>query len=52
MDQRTPSKLAYDAVMAAREVAATSATRAEAEDRDGGFPADDVGPARRTGAFG
>jgi len=49
MDQRTPSKLAYDAVMAAREVAATSATRAEAEDRDGGFPANDVADLARLG---
>ncbi len=42
MDQRTPFDLAYDAVAAAREVAATAAPRAEAEDRDGGFPAADI----------
>ena len=42
MDQRTPPDLAYDAVAAARQVAVAAAARASGQDRDDGFPADDV----------
>jgi len=42
MDQVTPLALSYDAIAAARQVAETAATRAEAHDRDGGFPTEDV----------
>ncbi|WP_238178624.1 acyl-CoA dehydrogenase family protein, partial [Methylobacterium dankookense] len=49
MDQRTPLNLAYDAIAAAREVAATAATRADAQDRDDGFPAEDVADLARLG---
>ena len=49
MDQRTPLTLAYDAVAAAREVAATAGQRAGAEDRDDGFPAEDVADLGRLG---
>lgn len=43
MDQRTPLDLVYDAVWAARRVAVTAASRASAQDRDDGFPGEDVG---------
>jgi alkylation response protein AidB-like acyl-CoA dehydrogenase len=49
MDQRTPLNLVYDAVAAARAVAATAATRPAAEDRDDGFPAEDVADLARLG---
>lgn len=49
MDQRTPFALAYDAVAAARQVAAVAPTRAAAQDRDGGFPAEDVADLARSG---
>jgi len=42
MDQVTPLALSYDAVAAARQVAATAATRADSQDRDDGFPSEDV----------
>jgi len=42
MDQVTPPGLTYDAVAAARHVAAVAATRAAAQDRDDGFPTEDV----------
>ncbi|MBL7590172.1 acyl-CoA dehydrogenase, partial [Escherichia coli] len=42
MDQRTPPDLAYDAVAAARQVAAAAAARAAGQDRDDGFPVEDV----------
>lgn len=49
MDQVTPSGLTYDAVAAARHVAATAAARAADQDRDGGFPAEDVADLGRLG---
>ena len=49
MDQRTPLNLAYDAVSAARRVAAAAAARAEGQDRDDGFPAEDVSDLARLG---
>lgn len=49
MDQRTPLGLAYDAVAAARQVAATAAARAGEQDRDDGFPAEDVADLARVG---
>lgn len=49
MDQRTPLDLAYDALGAARAVAATAAARADAQDRDDGFPAEDVADLARLG---
>lgn len=49
MDQRTPLSVAYDAVEAARQVAAVAAARAGDQDRDDGFPADDVADLARTG---
>ncbi|WP_264048921.1 acyl-CoA dehydrogenase family protein [Methylobacterium flocculans] len=42
MDQVTPLALSYDAVAAARQIAATAATRARAQDHDDGFPTEDV----------
>jgi alkylation response protein AidB-like acyl-CoA dehydrogenase len=42
MDQRTPPDLAYDVIAAARQVAAAAAARAGEQDRDDGFPAQDV----------
>lgn len=42
MDQVTPLALYYDAVAAARQIAATAATRARAQDHDNGFPTEDV----------
>lgn len=49
MDRKTPLNLAFDAVSAAREVAVTAATRAAAEDRDDGFPAEDIADLARLG---
>ncbi|KQP60699.1 acyl-CoA dehydrogenase [Methylobacterium sp. Leaf111] len=49
MDQVTPRALSYDAVAVARHVAATAATRAEAQDRDDGFPTEDVADLARLG---
>lgn len=49
MDHVTPSGLTYDAVAAARQVAATAAARAADQDRDGGFPAEDVADLGRLG---
>lgn len=49
MDLRTPPNLAYDAVAAARQVAVTAAARADAQDRDDGFPAEDVADLGRLG---
>ena len=49
MDQRTPLDLAYDAVAAARQAAVTAARRAGEQDRDDGFPADDVANLGRLG---
>lgn len=49
MDRRTPLDLAYDALAAARAVAETAAARADAEDRDDGFPAADVSDLARLG---
>ena len=42
MDQRTPINLAFDAVAVARQASITAAERAGAQDRDDGFPAEDV----------
>ncbi|TNC15760.1 acyl-CoA dehydrogenase [Methylobacterium terricola] len=42
MDQRTPPDLVRDAVAAARRVAERAAARADGQDRDDGFPAEDV----------
>ncbi|MHB2209714.1 acyl-CoA dehydrogenase family protein [Methylobacterium sp. CM6257] len=49
MDLRTPQNLAYDAILAARQVAVTAAGRAEAQDRDDGFPTEDVADLGRLG---
>lgn len=49
MDLRTPPNLAYDAVATARQVAVTAAARADAQDRDDGFPAEDVADLGRLG---
>lgn len=49
MDRKTPLNLAFDAVSAAREIAATAEKRAAAEDRDDGFPAEDVADLARLG---
>ncbi|MGT2478040.1 acyl-CoA dehydrogenase family protein [Methylobacterium oryzae CBMB20] len=49
MDLRTPPNLAYDAVAAARQVAVTAAARADAQDRDDGFPAEDIADLGRLG---
>lgn len=49
MDQVTPLALSYDAVAVARQVAATAATRAAAQDRDDGFPTEDVSDLGRLG---
>ena len=49
MDRRTPFGLAYDALSAAREVAEIAASRADAQDRDDGFPAEDVADLARNG---
>jgi len=42
MDQVTPLALSYDAVAVARQVSATAATRAGAQDHDDGFPTEDI----------
>ena len=49
MDQRTPLGLAYDAAAAARQVAAAASARAADQDRDDGFPAEDVADLARLG---
>ncbi|AWB22625.1 MULTISPECIES: acyl-CoA dehydrogenase family protein [Methylobacterium] len=49
MDQRTPLDLAYDAVAAARQVAVAASARAGEQDRDDGFPAEDVADLARLG---
>ncbi|MCJ2063736.1 acyl-CoA/acyl-ACP dehydrogenase [Methylobacterium sp. J-088] len=49
MDQRTPPDLAYDALAAARQAALTAARRASEQDRDDGFPAEDVADLGRLG---
>ncbi|WP_407521394.1 acyl-CoA dehydrogenase family protein [Methylobacterium oryzisoli] len=49
MDQRTPPTLACDALASARAVAASAEARAGAEDRDDGFPAEDVADLARLG---
>ncbi|GJE36788.1 acyl-CoA dehydrogenase family protein [Methylobacterium persicinum] len=49
MDLRTPPNLTYGAVAAARQVATAAALRASAQDRDGGFPAEDVADLGRLG---
>jgi alkylation response protein AidB-like acyl-CoA dehydrogenase len=49
MDQRTPLDLAYDAAAAARRVAVTAAARAAEQDRDDGFPSEDVADLARLG---
>lgn len=49
MDQVTPLALSYDAVAAARQSAVTAATRAGDQDRDEGFPAEDVADLARLG---
>ena len=42
MDQRTPLHLAFDVISVAREASARAARRAIGQDRDDGFPTDDV----------
>ena len=49
MDRRPPPGLAFDALSAAREVAETAASRADGQDRDDGFPAEDVADLARNG---
>ena len=49
MDQQTPADLTRDVVGAARAVSLSAAQRAQAEDRDDGFPADDVADLARLG---
>ncbi len=49
MDQRTPLNIAYDAVRAAREACKLASGRASAEDRDDGFPTEDISDLRRLG---
>ncbi|MCJ2099564.1 acyl-CoA dehydrogenase family protein [Methylobacterium sp. E-046] len=49
MDQRTPADLTHDVVGAARAVSLSAAQRARAEDRDDGFPSDDVADLVRLG---
>ncbi|BAQ49277.1 MULTISPECIES: acyl-CoA dehydrogenase family protein [Methylobacterium] len=49
MDQRTPLDLAYDVVAAARQVAVAALARAGEQDRDDGFPAEDVADLARLG---
>lgn len=49
MDQRTPPDLASDAVAAARQAALAAARRANEQDRDDGFPAEDVADLGRLG---
>ena len=47
--RETPFALAYDAVAAARMIAATAALRADAQDRDDGFPDEDIADLARIG---
>lgn len=49
MDRTIPPTLAFDAVAAAREIARMAAARAGAEDRDDGFPVEDVADLARLG---
>ncbi|MCJ2020610.1 acyl-CoA dehydrogenase family protein [Methylobacterium sp. E-065] len=49
MDQRTPLDLTFDAVAAARAVSQSAAQRAQTQDRDDGFPAEDVADLARLG---
>ena len=49
MDQRTPANLAYDPVAAARQVAIAAARRAGEQDRNEGFPVDDIADLARLG---
>jgi alkylation response protein AidB-like acyl-CoA dehydrogenase len=49
MDQRTPADLTCDLLTAARAVSLSAARRARAQDRDDGFPADDVADLARLG---
>ena len=49
MDQRTPPDLHSDMVAAARAVSLSAGQRAQAEDRDDGFPAADVADLVRLG---
>lgn len=49
MDQRTPLDLTWDAVATARRIAVTAASRADTQDRDDGFPWEDVADLDRLG---
>ncbi|MCJ2073969.1 acyl-CoA/acyl-ACP dehydrogenase [Methylobacterium sp. J-030] len=49
MDQRTPPDLSRDAEAAARAVCLSAARRAGAQDRDGGFPGEDIADLARLG---
>ena len=49
MDQRTPLNLTFDAVAAARTAALSAAQRAAEQDRDEGFPTEDVADLARFG---
>ncbi|XYD11866.1 acyl-CoA dehydrogenase family protein (plasmid) [Methylobacterium sp. NMS12] len=49
MDQRAPLDLTFDAVAAARVVALSAAQRADRQDRDDGFPVEDVADLARLG---
>ncbi|MCJ2124004.1 acyl-CoA dehydrogenase family protein [Methylobacterium sp. J-077] len=49
MDQITPATLAYDPVAAARQVANTATGRACEQDRDEGFPVEDIADLARLG---
>lgn len=49
MDQWTRLDPIYDSEAAARTIAAAAATRADAQDHDGGFPQDDVADLARLG---
>ena len=49
MDQRTPLNLTFDAVAAARTAALSASQRAVEQDRDEGFPTEDVADLARLG---
>ena len=49
LDQTTPRALRFDPLAAAREASRAAAGRAGAEDRDGGFPVQDVADLARLG---
>jgi len=49
MDQRTSRDLTFDTVAAARAVSQSAAQRAQTQDRDDGFPAEDVADLARLG---